>query len=406
MKRLAMVFAVTGWTLWATACPPGECQTDADCEGEGKICSASNTCVEKPGPIPFQDGGALDQARRDRAVEDSGPEDSFGRDLRSRDRPASFDASNPSQVSAFDVCSGPRAVALDSNAARVYVACEPSDTIKVYHSVTGVEIANSELTSLPSPCRPRALLLLDARSQLWVACGDSVNTFIYNVDPASGTPHEAGIRYNSIGFNARFAAGSDRLAWVEATGTAFHLRQVAGTTSTWIADVTGLQYGNGVAVTTTGSAFFTNSNSAAITRSDRNGGLINPAFSAPTVNNQLVAFSASRDVLVVASHTGYSRLNAGNGAPIGGAQSFGAGASVQALVAQPDGQYALLSRYNATSSQDTIDKISMDPGQATPTVSSQTIAGCNAVDLAIAADGRVFIACYNLAEVQVRRFGP
>ncbi|MBN2359931.1 MAG: hypothetical protein JXR83_10800, partial [Deltaproteobacteria bacterium] len=377
MTRWTMACTATALIVWGAGCPPaGECQTNADCPA-GQICATGNVCRDATDPIPGRDSGPRDAALADHALADQPLEDTQGQDLSARDSATgvdsgssdsgSSDGGNPQQVTVFTSCNGPRALALNPAQDELYVACEEDDTIKVYQPVTGEE--QRELTSLPSPCEPRSLHLLESIAQLWVACGDSSSQKVYNTNPQTGAANEAGFGYGGLGRSARFASCSDRLVWADAGGGTYHLRQIgSGTTSSLVADGTGLNLGNGVAMVDTGASFFTNYNTANgdLTRRDRNNGVITN-FIAPSINNQLIAYSPATGLLIISSNSAYSRLSACCGEAFGPAQNFGLGADVQALVMRPDGNFAFLGRYSSTSTTSTIDMISMDPAQTSPT---------------------------------------
>jgi len=394
MNRMAMAGAVVAVLVAAAGCPAGECQTNADC-AQGKICNSTNVCSDPNGPLPAQDASQpppRDASRVDGSAADSASQDLVGID------------GGGTQVTSFAACSGVRALAYDSSQDQLLVACETADTIVVYDAVTGVQ--QRELTSLPVPCKPRALHLLANRQQLWVACSDSGNQKVFNTDPQTGASNESGFGYTGIGGSARFASSADRLVWTDASGSSYHLRAVgSATTSSLVADGSGLNLGNGVAMMTTGEFFMTNFLTANgnITRRDKTNGVLTN-YIAATINNQLIAYSAVRSVLIIASNAAYSRMNAASGTVIGSAQNFGPGTSARALVVHPGGQHAFLARYSSSTASTLVDEISLDPADDTPTISTRSLGSCYGTDLAAAADGRVFVACANSNRIEVQSF--
>lgn len=404
MNRIFMLSALVAAQALLIGCPPGgECQTNADCS-QGQICNSAGVCSDPGGPVPGQDAaqpprdaGVRDSARADSARADSAGVDQVGTD------------GSTTQVTSFATCSDPRGLALTSSGDALYVSCENADTIKVYQPGTGAE--QRELTSLPSPCKPRALHLTVNPNQLWVACTDSSRSMALNVDRTTGATNESGFPYDTTGLEARFASSADRLVWVDVSGNFYHLRQISTTaaTSSPVAANPILNLGSGVAMSPTGNFYMTNDLNATGNISWRNKtDSAQQDYVALTINNQRIAYAdrptPDVDVLVIASNSAYSRMQASNGSVIGTQVNIGSGATVQGLVTQPGGEFVYLCRYLPVSNSSVIDQIATDPAIASPTTESRTLAACNASDLVAAADGRVFVACANGNRVEVLEF--
>jgi hypothetical protein len=402
MNRMIMLSTGAVALALAAGCPPaGECQTNADCP-QGQICGSTGACADPNGPVPGQDAA---RPPTDAAVRDAVRPDTAGEDL------VGVDSGGSTQVTSIATCNGPRALALDEAADSLYVGCSSADTIVLYHPVTGEQ--QDELISLPSPCKPSALHLPPQPSQLWVACSDSSRLTVLNVNPATGSTNEPGFAYETTGIGAHFASSSDRLVWVDVSGNFYHLRQISGTatTSTAVAANPVLNLGNGVAMSPTGNFYMTNYLNATgnipwRTKTDSP----QQDYVALTINNQLIAFAdrpaSAVDVLVIASNSAYSRMQASTGSVVGTQVNIGLGSAARALVAQPGGEFVYLCRYLTATNSSVVDQIATDPAIVSPTIDSKTVASCNSFDLAVASDRRVFVACANSNRVEVLQFDP
>jgi len=421
--------------LALAACPPpGDgCVSNADCPA-GEVCNAGGECKQITVPPPrdasrpdlglLEDAGPGDLGAPDTALEDAAPEDAAAEDAPPEDALSSDlgggndaaipdaalpDTSAPIQVSEIVTCDGPSAAVLDDSEDELYVACTTADDIHVYSSVLGRVDNNplSQLYSLPSPCQPSFLHLREdlGLGQLWVSCSDVTNQKVFNVNPATGSSWEDGFDYGGTVGIARMASGGDRVVFVGVGDTSYYLRRAtAGSDTEQLGAMSVLNRGSDVAIVDDASIFYlvhTLEETGRISRRDQDNGL-RPDIFAPTARNSLIEVVPGSGMLIISNDSQlYSRVDA-DGFQVGGVEDVEG--VILAMAVHPGGDHAYISTFDSAFGWSTVYQISTDPAESNPTLSEQRVLNCQAVDLEVASDGRVFVVCPLADRVRVISF--